>query len=89
VCINGLCQCTGSTALTQSCLDVAYTTSQVGLTGGLLFSRNDQNDVLGSNPSSAPSAPKTTQSLNNKCFDGTFFDPMFGDCPKCAEIFNC
>jgi hypothetical protein len=27
VCINGLCLCSGATALTPSCLDIAYTTS--------------------------------------------------------------
>lgn len=29
-CINGLCLCTGQSDLTTTCLDVAFTTEQVG-----------------------------------------------------------
>lgn len=46
VCVDGKCLCTGSTALTPSCIDVSIFISPVGLTGGLLNSLSDSNGTL-------------------------------------------
>jgi hypothetical protein len=46
-CINGQCLCTGATSLTSTCLDQAYTTTQMDVTGGLLNSLFDsKGDVI-------------------------------------------
>ncbi len=45
-CINGMCLCTGSTVLTQTCIDTSLTVTQMDTTGGLTAAIKSIGDML-------------------------------------------
>lgn len=93
-CVNGQCLCTGSTSLSQSCLDISIFQAPIGSTGGLLNALTDQtgtlldlNGTVSGGPATGAGALQrktlTSYSINSKCIQGTAFDELFGECLKC------
>ena len=69
----------------------------VGSTGGLLNALNDNSGALTLDngqlvtPSNSSKVQREVRSysLDSKCIQGTTFDPIFGLCLKCRDIYNC
>ena len=96
VCTNGQCLCTGSTQTSPSCIDVSIFLAPIGSTGGLLNANNDDSgDLVFGTDEEAQQTNTTSRrtlksfSINSKCIQGTSFDPIFGECLKCREVYNC
>lgn len=82
-CVNGMCLCTGEKTFFPTCLDAALTFDQMGETGGFVINPNGGGTEYYSR------VDDTTMLIDKKCIAGYVYDPTFGDCLKCSDMFGC